>query len=94
MACVGIFVDAFSCRAMFNPQLVMRQGYAIIEDCDGEWEPNRLRSEVQRVLRVTNPHVVVKFLDHYAEIEMDEAPDYDYVLVVKQEAPMYSGEIH
>lgn len=93
MTCIGIFIDVHSSRALFNPNLILRQGAAIIENGNIE-DSETLRAEVQRVLRLTNPHVVVKFLDQDADIEMEKAPPYDYVLVVKQEAPMYSGEIH
>lgn len=95
MACVGIFIDAGTKTALFNHDLLLSQGQALIMHYDFNGDPEVLRKLVQDGLRKTAPYVVVGFLDPYAEIEDENAPaSGDYAFVISQTSPMYSRGIH
>lgn len=94
MSCVGIFIADHTRPALFNPELALAQGQTVIVNRGPDEDPETLRTAVQTRLRKTIPYVTVGFLDHYAEVELDSPDDEDYVLVIKQDAPLYSRSMH
>jgi hypothetical protein len=93
MSCVGIFIAEGAHSALFNPELALAQGQTVMLNLGPDVDPQILREAVQTRLRKSIPHVTVGFVDHYAELET-EKPEEDYVLVIKQEAPLYSRSMH
>ena len=93
MSCVGIFIAEGTRPTLFNPELALAQGQTIILNHGPHVDPHALRQAVQARLRKSIPHVTVGFLDHYTEIEIED-PSEDYILLIKQEAPIYSRSMH
>lgn len=94
MSCVGIFIADQTRPALFNPELALAQGQTVIMNCGPDEDPEKLRIAVQSRLRKSIPFVTVGFLDHYSEVELDTPDDGDYVLLIKQDAPIYSRSMH
>lgn len=94
MSCIGVFIDEHTRCALFNPELALAQGQTVLTHCDPDADPFKLRDRLQARLRSTAPHARVLFLDHYSDLESEEPPEGDYALLIKQEAPMYSGSLH
>jgi len=93
MSCVGILIEPYTCRAVFNPELAIAQGNHIITNSRNDIDPQILRAKVEAKVRRSCPHVTLKFMDFCDELEV-ETPNGDYLLVICQESPMYSGSMH
>lgn len=94
MSCIGIFIADYERPALFNPDLALAQGQTVIMNRGPDEDPETLRCAVQVRLRKTIPYVIVGFLDHYTETEIDAPDNMDYVLLIKQEAPICSRSMH
>ena len=93
MSCIGIYIADHARLALFNPELALAQGHTVIVNRGPDGDPEALRTAVEARLRKSNPHVTVSFFDIDAEVELD-APDEDYALMIKQDAPIYSRSMH
>lgn len=93
MDCVGIYMDGETQSALFNPQLVLEQGMALIDANAKRVGPEMLRSVVQHGLRKIYPTVVVKFWDNDAEEEL-ETVDSNFSLIVTHGLPVFSRSKH
>lgn len=94
MSCIGIFIADHTRLALFNPELALAQGQTVIMNRGPDEDPETLRAAVQSRLRKTIPYVTVGFLDTYTEDELDTPEGADYVLLIKQDAPIYSRSMH
>lgn len=93
MDCVGIYMDGETQSALFNPQLVLEQGMALIDANAQRVGPDMLRQVVQHGLRKISPTVVVKFWDETEEQEL-ETVDGNFSLLVTHGLPVFSRSKH
>lgn len=94
MNCLGIYIDGYSQRTLFNPDLAIKQGHTIITNHTYIKDPEVMRRTVETKLQLAFPHVQVRFFDQDSELEIEGQPERDYSLIICQEAPIYSGRMH
>lgn len=92
MDCTGMFISPLDMRRVFNPELLARKGWAIIEGTDIDDQPEKLRYLVERNLRIDAPLINVVFIDPDTLVEYDEGeiPDSDYALAIVANAPFFA----
>lgn len=96
MQCVGIFMEAYSQNKLFNTQLALSQGFTMIKNNEHVDDPEKLRRLVEIGLRRCHPMIEIGFVDLYSEMEIDlkEVKELgEYSLLIKAEAPIFSGRI-
>jgi hypothetical protein len=89
MECVGIFMDAQTHKALFNPELALRQGHRVITEFPGI-PPEELMIRVSTTVRYSEPYAALKYQDAYSELIV-EIPTGDYNVLICADAPFYSG---
>ena len=94
MGCIGVFIDGFAVRSLFNSELALKQGHSLALKYGFGGDPEIVRRRVEEGLRLTHPFVTVAFWDTHAEMRVENLPHQDYGLMIYQDAPLYSACMH
>lgn len=91
MECIGIFIDTYTQRKLFNADLALQQGETIIKHNQHYVEdPEKMRQVMETGLKRCHPMVTVGFLDESSELEIDLKAVQEigeYSLLIKVDAP-------